>query len=64
MGIATIKQLQCDKCGSLKHSTEGADMPSGWTIMDLTPQPYDDAAGARFVLCKQCHDYLKRWMQS
>lgn len=64
MGIAIMKQFQCDKCGNLKHYDEYVDMPSGWTIMDLTPKPYVETAGARYLLCKQCHDYLNRWMQS
>ena len=64
MGIAMIKQFQCDKCGNLNYYDDYVDMPLGWTIMDITSRPYDDAAGARFVLCKQCHDYLNRWMQS
>ena len=64
MGIAMIKQFQCDRCGNLIHDDDGADMPPGWTVMDLTPQPYDDTIGRRIVLCNKCHAWINRWLQS
>lgn len=61
MGLRSIIQAGCDRCGRVTQAPEGADI-GNWTKVRVTSALRDTPRYSR-VLCQGCSVRLREWME-